>query len=401
MHKERDYIGSTLLTLLLITIFAFSSCIKSEKPTKSRNIKHTIVVYLAADNNLYSYVDGNLYDIRRAMNPKLSLSTNVVVFVDRFDKRQPALLSIHDNKIDTLKVYNSEINSVDVREMSNILREIATEYGSETMGLVLWSHGNSWINWEMLNYVAPSMYRVAERPSYAFGYDERHREWMDIDSLKSAIPEDMFEYIIFDACYMGSIEVAYALKDRCDWLISSAVEIMGYGFPYISTITSLSDKDYSAVCDGYYRYYNSKSGESRTATISLVDCTELDSLANCFKKIVAKYGGMIKEIDISQLQRLDRFDRGVAFDMVDYIEHLIPQSDTLLLQEFCKQFYRAVPQCQATEQWLGEYDINTFCGLSIYVPTAKNIGVLPYYRLTDWSKETEYGFNIENSITNN
>lgn len=39
------------------------------------------------------------------------------------------------------------------------------------------------------------------------------------------------EYILFDACYMSSVEVAYELKDVTHYLIASPTEVLSYGFP--------------------------------------------------------------------------------------------------------------------------------------------------------------------------
>ena len=40
------------------------------------------------------------------------------------------------------------------------------------------------------------------------------------------------DYILFDDCYMSSVEVAHALRHVTDYLIGSTSEIMAYGFPY-------------------------------------------------------------------------------------------------------------------------------------------------------------------------
>ena len=40
------------------------------------------------------------------------------------------------------------------------------------------------------------------------------------------------EYILFDDCYMSTVEVAYDLKNVTSHLIASTSEIMAYGMPY-------------------------------------------------------------------------------------------------------------------------------------------------------------------------
>lgn len=41
-----------------------------------------------------------------------------------------------------------------------------------------------------------------------------------------------FEYILFDDCFMSSIEVAYDLRKITRHLIASPCEVMAYGYPY-------------------------------------------------------------------------------------------------------------------------------------------------------------------------
>lgn len=63
------------------------------------------------------------------------------------------------------------------------------------------------------------------------------------------------EYILFDDCYMSSIEVAYALKDVTDYLIGSTSEVMAYGMPYAEIGQYLIGKvDYAGICDGFYSF---------------------------------------------------------------------------------------------------------------------------------------------------
>lgn len=46
------------------------------------------------------------------------------------------------------------------------------------------------------------------------------------------------EYILFDDCYMSSVEVAYELKEATRFLIASTSEMMAYGMPYATVGSS-------------------------------------------------------------------------------------------------------------------------------------------------------------------
>ena len=54
---------------------------------------------------------------------------------------------------------------------------------------------------------------------------------IDITDLAEAIPMNM-DYIIFDACFMGGVEVAYELMEKCDKMVFSQTEILADGMDY-------------------------------------------------------------------------------------------------------------------------------------------------------------------------
>ena len=45
--------------------------------------------------------------------------------------------------------------------------------------------------------------------------------------------------MLFDACYMQSVEVIYQLRDRTDYFIGSPTEIPGPGAPYEAVVPAL------------------------------------------------------------------------------------------------------------------------------------------------------------------
>ena len=54
-----------------------------------------------------------------------------------------------------------------------------------------------------------------------------------------------FDYILFDACLMSQVEVAYELRDTADYLILSPAEVMSAGFPYFKITKYLLSADNS------------------------------------------------------------------------------------------------------------------------------------------------------------
>ena len=95
--------------ILLLSLLYVVGCTEIDPIDGERDIKHTIIVYMAADNNLSGYVEDNVGKMRLAMNSELSKNNNLIVYVDKY-KVKPYILSIHDHKVDTVAHFD-EMNS--------------------------------------------------------------------------------------------------------------------------------------------------------------------------------------------------------------------------------------------------------------------------------------------------
>lgn len=94
------------------------------------------------------------------------------------------------------------------------------------------------------------------------------------------------EYILFDACYMSSVEVAYELKDVTHYLIASPTEVLSYGFPYITMGKHLlGTPNYKGIADSFISFYSSY--YLPYGTVAVTDCTQLDALAAIAQQINA------------------------------------------------------------------------------------------------------------------
>jgi hypothetical protein len=401
--------------MLLMSAFLLASCVKQEK--KDNKINRTVLVYVGADNNLTNIANSNIYSMNSCVSNVMP-NDNLLVFVDRIDV-SPALLHIHDFKIDTIAKY-PEKDSTDPAVLREIIDYMLENWKSECYGLVMWSHGTGWLPTSQLHYVAPNMNyaqaregisqtgRVNEErinpmaPTKAFAWENRSGQrpsysCMDLNEMADAIPDGVFDFIVFDACYMGNVEIAYALRNKAEYIISSCYEVVSYGFPYhIVTRDFLNGAlgNLLNTCHEFFNYYNQMSGWERMAGISLVRTDGLDSLARCFRKIVADYTDTIPKFDVSKVQYFDRFTNHVFYDLLDFVEKLDPERETL--NEFRLQMERCVPYKVSTPYiFPGDKEqikVDSYCGLSVYIPLAKYdaSGLNDDYRKTEWSQYTDY-----------
>lgn len=380
--------------ILFLTVFMFIASCEKAGDIEYRTTK-TVLVYMAADNNLSGYALNNISSMRYSMTRDMEYA-NLLVFVDRKNIK-PALLHLHDRRIDTLKVYD-ELNSSDSRVLSDVIQTVLNDWKAESYGLILWSHGMSWVpesqthalankqGWAPMRYGTPTKWFAPNDVNS----DGTQYTCMEIDDLADAIPDGVFDYIAFDACYMGSVEVLYALRKKVPYIISSSCEIMQDGFPYRNVTSSFLNNNLVKVCRDFHNYYDTRNGELRTASISLVRTDELDSLARCFKKIVAANKDKISTLETADIQHFDRFEKHIMFDLEDFVDKLGTGKEDLT--EFRLQLEKCVLYKNSTPYIVNNIKMDTFCGLSVFIPleSFEASGLNDDYRDTEWSRDTGY-----------
>lgn len=387
-----DIMKRLRVVLVVSAIIMLNSCIFNSEV--EHKINRTVLVYIGADNNLSNTANSNIYSMNSCISSGMD-NYNLLVFVDRKDVA-PALLHVHNFKIDTVAKY-PERDSSDPMILQEVIDNVLENWKAEHYGLVMWSHGTGWLPTDMLHYVAPNMkYSPKHR---AFSWEDRKGQTpayscMELEGLAEAIPDDVFDFIVFDACYMGNVEVAFALRNKAPQIVSSCYEIVSYGFPYHIVTRDLLNGNVLKSCNEFYRYYNSMNGWEQMAGISLVKTEGLDSLARCFRKIIAEYGDTIQTLDPSGIQCFDRFTNHVFYDLEDFVETICQDSD--YMNEFRLQLEQCVPYHISTPYIFPgdkeEIKVNSYCGLSVYIPLPEYeaSGLNAAYRQTEWSDYTDY-----------
>lgn len=400
--------------MLCLTGLLMSSCIRNNKLDDTKN--RTVLVYICGDNSLSNIANSNIYSMNSCISNGMD-NDNLLVFVDR--KGIPAsLLHIHNFKIDTVAVY-PDVDSTDPKVLRMVIDEMEKNWKAEHYGLIMWSHGTGWIPTKQLHFVGSNMnyaqmrddkmysnegLSVLERQRFphgtkAFGWKDLpgqtpNYKCMEVDDLVEGIPDGVFDYIVFDACYMGNVEIAYALRNKADYIISSCFEIVSYGFPYHIVTRDFMNGNLIKSCNEFHKYYNSMSGWEQMAGVSLVKTEGLDSLARCFRKIVNGYGEHVVDMDVSKVQHFDRFNRHVFYDLEDFVVKLGTPKD--LMNEFRLQLENSVT-FKITTPYIFPDDpdsikVNSYCGLSVYIPLRdyEASGLNNDYRMTEWSLDTDY-----------
>jgi hypothetical protein len=354
---------------------------------------------MVADNSLTANVEANVDSMMLGFKNTPNAG-NLLIYLDDANKA-PALYKLKKNNDgsvskEVIKNY-SEQNSLDVSVMKGILSQAYGSYPADSYGLILWSHGYSWI---------PSSFTKAISTRW-FGQDNStttqgdSNNFMDIPDLAEALKAAPYlDFLIFDACYMSSVEVAYELKDRADYLIAAPNEILDVGLPYKEIIKPIfsEDKDYKGIPSQFYYFYNSVYGEHRlNSAIAMIKCSEIGNLAAATKGIIAAHPSEFYTFNnLSSIQLYDRdtYANHFAYDLGQLIQNVATPEEWTSFQ---KQLNATVVYKAATN-FTGPYlpndatnsgaelqiDPNHFSGLGAYIPKAGQTTYISFFKTLSW-----------------
>ena len=212
----------------------------------------------------------------------------------------------------------------------------------------------------------------------------------DIREIADLLPFKL-DYIIFDACFMGGVEVAYQFKDKCRYMCFSQTEILSDGMDYTTMISDLLEgnrADLVSLATNYFSHYNLSIGSKRSATISVVDCSKLGTLAAVCRNLFRNYDISKDNVDASKLQKYFYYTNHAWFYDLYSIVQAAGASETELsdLQwalDECILYKAATPTFA-----LYGFPIDTHSGLSMYLPEKERTQLNSYYRELTWNKLT-------------
>ncbi|MBR5844282.1 MAG: hypothetical protein IKY75_06855 [Bacteroidaceae bacterium] len=377
MMKKLKYFA-----IVVACCMAVMSCVlPSDEPEfkPSQDAKHTSLVYMMADNNLgyvYHFDDSNIYDMCRALIDK-NVNGRLMIMLSQKNS-SPKLLEILTNEngecsIDTLKVYDGCLTT-DTATLGQVIRDVREISPTDSHGLIVWTHANGWLP-QYYFYKAP-----AKAPS-SIGLEGTEQRTMDLDMFAKTLQPYHFDYIIFDACLMACVEVAYELRNVCDYIVATPTETMGAGFPYYDIVPMIfaDTIDYVGIAKAYEKKYIKPAGEQ--GSITLIETKYLDELADVCKQIVTGRDADIAAIRKTALQAYDRKTPHLYYDLDHYMMQLADENQYALLQEALN---KVVPYKAASSTFLG-ISIWHYSGLSSYIPGVVNDKVvINYYRSLQW-----------------
>ena len=195
----------------------------------------TVMVYMAADNNLNDYATYDLQEMTRVGSQN---GVNIVVFVD-YAKMGAYYYYIEQGSYRTLKSLG-EVNTGSYYTLRNFIVYAISNYPAHHYALIIRDHGGA---------------RTGAARDETNGNDH-----LTLSEIRSAISGYHFDLLGFDACLMGTIEVYRTLAPYADVLVLSEQTEPGYGRPYDDVLGYLVNNPYTSAADRAYNiveyYYN-------------------------------------------------------------------------------------------------------------------------------------------------
>lgn len=369
--------------VILLVILSFLSCHKDETQLKLP-VMRTVIIYMVAGNNLYKNAKQDIAEMQAISE---QIDGNLIVYLDAPENSVdsvPVLFKIQDGNIQIIKKYKQQ-NSANGIIMEQVINDAVAIFPALEYGLVLWSHGTGWLP----ESVFDSLKKNQKTKQRSFGLDNDKE--MGLIELSNSLPIK-FEFILFDACLMGNIEVIYQLRNKANYIIASPTETLVAGFPYTQIIPILFKKEvnYDDVGKEYVNYYrNQNISILKSASLSVINTKYVDILTNFIKMHIANRTIMID--NFAGLQSYEVDNPILYLDLFDLLNQLITdENDREQLSQIKTQI---ILNYKHTDNFLDNLSLENSSGLSVFVFPFYNESLLNEYKKTDWYIEAGLLFN--------
>ena len=365
--------------------------------------RKVMLLYESGFNSLGIDIRNNIKTLQGGWLPGKSRTDDVLLVMshvtqpnrDYSHETAPVLIRMYQELdmavMDTVYTWPVGTSMADAKMVTEVLNLVRERFPAASYGAVFSSHANAWLP---EGYFAnPKPYEGNDRSSggiywnapvlRSFGQEYYDRgtqvEEIELHDFVAAIPYRL-DYILFDACLMGTVEVAWALKDVCSYVAFSPCEIPSAGFDYSTLAEHLlkaETPDLKAVCEDYFARY--EDDYVYGATISMIDCSALPELADVCRPLFEQYRSAIRNLNGENVQVYDRSIGSkyyyVFFDLKDMLREAgATESELASLQAALDK----VLVYEAHTNRFINVKLERCCGLSIYLPAYAD------YRASHW-----------------
>lgn len=361
-----------LFPLLLLSLL-LTSCHKDDEP-QTTSYKRTVLVYLAADNNLSSFALEDLAEMKEGMAQVSDGMLHLLVYIDTGSSPRLVELKKQNGQVveDVVRTYDDR-NSVGVDETREVFADVFSnpDFLAEGYGLIYWSHADGWIP-----YGQASTRWVGQDK----GDGDHRMNISELVTILQSVPH--LDFLMFDACFMASVEVAYELRSFTDYYVGSPTETPGPGAPYQVLVPMMvADQAAIRMSNSYFAFYEGiYTGKTPTVdgpwtggvSICVMRTDALESLAALTAQLLPE-----EVVDIAALKEevFDYDHKGWGRDYVGYfdLKQLMEQVlDDASYATWTQAFDAAIAYWSTTpknySRFVGMFSMEGANGITHYIP---------------------------------
>jgi len=389
--QESDQQVMNKLILPILILLAFVSCSGDSNEPDVPDTGRTLLVWLAGDNNLASEVQRKIDALAEGFAAADHPGSRMLIYADR-SGNYPQLMEVSSQgKLKILATYPAQ-NSASPETLHRLLTEMMSQAPAEHYGLIIFSHATGWLPKGALEH--PTNYRQLYPQT---GDETKSRTILDDNGVQMPFadfaealplpPSGKYDYIVFENCFTAGIEVAYDLRDKTRQLLVSSAEILSPGFediyPQALDLLLKPAADICGFARSYYDFRNSRIGNYRSATVSVLNTEAITQLAMLVRTIETSTPSLDEAL-LPQMQRFNRHRYTLFFDLEEYLTMRCPER----ADEIHAAIGDIVEYSAATPSFIKGYtngfDINRHCGITTYIPQSGFPDLNEDYARTAW-----------------
>ena len=381
-----------LMLLVAASLLSATSCSSDGDEPQDVPTEQTVIMFFPWSNTLYGDFQRSVRNFSNAVARRGLRGERVVVCM----ATDPTSAVLYELKCSGGKCWNDTLRRFSDRtftsrsSMASLFGDIKAIAPAPRYGMVVGSHGLGWIpvsSQQRAARVRMHYDTAVLRTRYIGGTTPATQ--IEIGNFAGAMADASLhtEYILFDNCYMSSVEALYQLRHVTDRVVACPTEVLAYGFPYANCAPFLlGTPDLKAVADAFISYYTAT--DTPYATVAVIDCSQLDNLATLVRE--ANLASTTDDATIrSDIQVMDGYSPTIFFDLGHYLS--LKCSDATLRQVIEAQLALTVPVQGHTPRFYsalkgGSTAISHYSGLTTSEPSANRLAAT--VDETDWYKAT-------------
>ncbi len=238
----------------------------------------TLMIFLNADNNLDFFAEQDMQEMIRGMQNVPSATASSLAVIVQYDgpsSGDTRIYRITPSGRTTLETL-AERNMGDPETLGDFIRYCRENYPADRYDLVLWDHGDG----------ARSALRAPD--AKAISVDDSSNDALLMNEVQEALsgqfgPANPMGLIGFDACLMGTIEVAYELREYARTMAASMHLEQANGWDYEGILENgerilAGSASFAELVVDTYRDWIQDNYSGQGQTMAAIDLSRLDEL---------------------------------------------------------------------------------------------------------------------------